>query len=268
MRYWMESNFMVQQGCTQCNGQRLRPEALAVTLGGLNIAQISELTIQEIYDFMREIRFSDYQREIVGELLSEIEKRLKFLVDVGLDYITLSRYAMTLSGGESQRIRLATQIGSGLTGVTYVLDEPTIGLHSRDNDRLIKTLKNLRDLGNTVIVVEHDEEVIRSSDYIVDVGPGAGVHGGEIVYQGTTQSLLNAPPERSLTGKYLNGEMSVPRFEVTNNSNGKSLIVKGARKNNLKNIDVSFPLGKFISVTGVSGSGKSSLVMDTVYPSL
>ncbi|MFA6657997.1 MAG: excinuclease ABC subunit UvrA, partial [Mesotoga sp.] len=184
------------------------------------------------------------------------------------DYITLSRYAMTLSGGESQRIRLATQIGSGLTGVTYVLDEPTIGLHSRDNDRLIKTLKNLRDLGNTVIVVEHDEEVIRSSDYIVDVGPGAGVHGGEIVFQGTTQSLLDAPPERSLTGKYLNGEMSVPRFEVTNNSNGKSLIVKGARKNNLKNIDVSFPLGEFITVTGVSGSGKSSLVMDTVYPAL
>jgi excinuclease ABC subunit A len=246
----------------------LRPEALAVTLGGLNIAQISDLTIQEIYDFMTGIHFTDFQREIVGELLSEIEKRLKFLVDVGLDYITLSRYAMTLSGGESQRIRLATQIGSGLTGVTYVLDEPTIGLHSRDNDRLIKTLKNLRDLGNTVIVVEHDEEVIRSSDYIVDVGPGAGVHGGEIVYQGTTQALLDNPPERSLTGKYLNGELSVPRFESANNSNGKFLTVKGAEKNNLKHIDVSFPLGKFITVTGVSGSGKSSLVMDTVYPSL
>jgi excinuclease ABC subunit A len=268
MRFWMESNFMIQKTCPQCNGQRLRPEALAVTLNGMNIAGISDMTIQEIHDHIRDTHLTDHQHEIVGELMGEIEKRLKFLVDVGLDYITLSRYAMTLSGGESQRIRLATQIGSGLTGVTYVLDEPTIGLHSRDSDRLIKTLKNLRDLGNTVIVVEHDEEVIRSSDYIVDVGPGAGVHGGEIVYQGSTQSLLETPPARSLTGKYLSGELSVPRVETDNCSNGKTLVVKGANRNNLKNIEVPFPLGRFITVTGVSGSGKSSLVMDTVYPAL
>ncbi|HOI33725.1 MAG TPA: excinuclease ABC subunit UvrA [Mesotoga infera] len=268
MRYWMESSFMVQQTCTQCNGQRLRPEALAVTLKDRNIASISDMTIQELFDFVQEIHLSEHQFEIVGELMGEIEKRLKFLIDVGLDYITLSRYAMTLSGGESQRIRLATQIGSGLTGVTYVLDEPTIGLHSRDNDRLIKTLKNLRDLGNTVIVVEHDEEVIRNSDYIVDVGPGAGVHGGEIVYQGPTQRLIEDPPERSLTGRYLKGECSVPRLEVAGNGDRGWLTVRGASRNNLKNIDVAFPLGRFITVTGVSGSGKSSLVMDTVYPSL
>lgn len=268
MRYWMENNFMIQQTCTQCDGQRLRPEALAVTLANKNIAAISAMTIQEIFDFISELHLSEHQLEIVGELLVEIEKRLKFLVDVGLDYITLSRYAMTLSGGESQRIRLATQIGSGLTGVTYVLDEPTIGLHSRDNDRLVKTLKNLRDLGNTVIVVEHDEEVIRSSDYIVDVGPGAGIHGGEIVYQGETRGLLSDPPDRSLTGKYLSGELSVPRFEASNNSTGRQLVLRGASRNNLKNIEVTFPLGKFITVTGVSGSGKSSLVMDTVYPAL
>jgi len=259
---------MVQQTCTQCNGQRLRPEALAVTLKDRNIASVSDMTIQELFDFVQEIHLTEHQFEIVGELMGEIEKRLKFLVDVGLDYITLSRYAMTLSGGESQRIRLATQIGSGLTGVTYVLDEPTIGLHSRDNDRLIKTLKNLRDLGNTVIVVEHDEEVIRSSDYIVDVGPGAGVHGGEIVYQGPTQRLIEDPPERSLTGKYLKGECSVPRLEVAGNGDRGWLTIKGASRNNLKNIDVAFPLGRFVTVTGVSGSGKSSLVMDTVYPSL
>jgi len=264
----MESSFMVQQTCTQCNGQRLRPEALAVTLKDRNIASVSDMTIQELFDFVQEIHLTEHQFEIVGELMGEIEKRLKFLVDVGLDYITLSRYAMTLSGGESQRIRLATQIGSGLTGVTYVLDEPTIGLHSRDNDRLIKTLKNLRDLGNTVIVVEHDEEVIRSSDYIVDVGPGAGVHGGEIVYQGPTQRLIEDPPERSLTGKYLKGECSVPRLEVAGNGDRGWLTIKGASRNNLKNIDVAFPLGRFVTVTGVSGSGKSSLVMDTVYPSL
>lgn len=268
IREWMESKFMVTQECPMCHGQRLRAEALAVKINGKNISELSDLTIREIYDFLGDLQLTEHQEKIVGELLKEIKRRLKFLIDVGLDYITLSRSATTLSGGEAQRIRLATQIGSGLTGVTYVLDEPTIGLHSRDNARLIKTLKNLRDLGNTVIVVEHDEEVIRNSDYIVDVGPKAGIHGGEVVFQGPTKKLLDSPPENSLTGKYLRGELKIPRFNSRSSRAKKKLILKGARQNNLKSIDVEFPLGRFICVTGVSGSGKSSLVMDTLYPAL
>ena len=206
---------------------------------------------------------------IIGELNKEILKRLKFLIDVGLGYITLSRKAKTLSGGEAQRIRLATQIGSGLTGVTYVLDEPTIGLHPRDNNKLIKTLKNLRDLGNTVIVVEHDEEVMKSSNYIVDIGPGAGIHGGNVIYQGITEKLIETPPDNSLTGKYLSGKKKIPIFKKNENCNSfESIELIGAEQNNLKNLNIKFPLGKMICVTGVSGSGKSSLVIDTLYPVL
>lgn len=268
IREWMENKFMESRVCTSCGGKKLRSEALGVKLGRYNIAELSELTIASIYKYLCELKLSEHELKIVGELLSEIKKRLQFLIDVGLDYLTLSRTAMTLSGGEAQRIRLATQIGSGLTGVTYVLDEPTIGLHPRDNTRLIETLKKLRDLDNTVIVVEHDEEVIRSSDYIVDIGPGAGVNGGKVVFQGPTEKLLDNPPEESLTGKYLKGELVIPRLKNSNADKEKKLILRGARQNNLKAIDVEFPLGKFICVTGVSGSGKSSLVMDTLYPAL
>ncbi|AKI96512.1 excinuclease ABC subunit UvrA [Kosmotoga pacifica] len=269
IREWMESKFMESRVCTSCGGQKLRSEALGVKLGRYNIAELSELTIASVYDYINQLELTEHELKIVGELLTEIKKRLQFLIDVGLDYLTLSRTAMTLSGGEAQRIRLATQIGSGLTGVTYVLDEPTIGLHPRDNSRLIETLKKLRDLDNTVIVVEHDEEVIRSSDYIIDIGPGAGVNGGKVVFQGPTERLIDDPPEESLTGKYLKGELIIPRLKNNHTAGDKKkLVLRGAHQNNLKSIDVEFPLGKFICVTGVSGSGKSSLVMDTLYPAL
>ena len=269
IREWFEQNYMIQQTCMKCAGRRLRPEALGVTLRAKNISEISDMTIQKLLLFFRALDPTENELKVVAELLNEIMKRLVFLNDVGLDYITLSRAAMTLSGGESQRIRLATQIGSGLTGVTYVLDEPTIGLHSRDNDKLIATLKNLRDLGNTVIVVEHDEEIIRSSDYVVDVGPGAGVHGGEVVFQGPTEELIEKPPENSLTGNYLSKSISVPRMRSDGSRLKRQFLkIRGCKQNNLKSIDVSFPLGEFICVTGVSGSGKSSLVVDTVYPVL
>jgi excinuclease ABC subunit A len=271
IREWMENKYMVFKTCSKCNGQRLRQEALGVKLQGLNISELSNLTITKIYETINSIELSDHKMLIVGELIREISRRLKFLIDVGLEYLTLSRTATTLSGGESQRIRLATQIGSGLTGVTYVLDEPTIGLHLRDNDRLVNTLKELRDLGNTVIVVEHDENIIRSSDYVVDVGPRAGVHGGKIIFQGITENLLDDPPEDSLTGHYLTGKLKIPRLSNIVDSKketARTLILKGAREHNLKSIDVNFPLGKFICISGVSGSGKSSLVMDTLYPAL
>nr|6N9L_A Chain A, UvrABC system protein A [Thermotoga maritima] len=235
-------------------------------INGLNIHEFTELSISEELEFLKNLNLTEREREIVGELLKEIEKRLEFLVDVGLEYLTLSRSATTLSGGESQRIRLATQIGSGLTGVIYVLDEPTIGLHPRDTERLIKTLKKLRDLGNTVIVVEHDEEVIRNADHIIDIGPGGGTNGGRVVFQGTVDELLKNP-DSSLTGEYLSGKRKIT-VNKTRRLPYASLKIKGVRHNNLKNIDVEIPLGVFVCVTGVSGSGKSSLVMETLYPAL
>jgi excinuclease ABC subunit A len=269
IKQWIEKNFIVQKVCPVCNGKRLKPEALAVTIRGLNIIDVTNLTIERAHNFFEDLQNSLTDREIkiVGDLLIEIKKRLQFMLDVGLGYLTLSRPVNTLSGGEAQRIRLATQIGSGLTGVTYVLDEPTVGLHQRDNLRLINTLKKLKDLGNTVIVVEHDEEIIRSADYIVDLGPYGGERGGKVVFAGTVQRLIDNP-NGSLTGQYLAGIKKIEHPLVRRKGNGNFLTIVGARHNNLKNITVSFPLGTFICVTGVSGSGKSSLIIDTLYPAL
>ncbi|BBE31891.1 UvrABC system protein A [Tepiditoga spiralis] len=267
MRSWMENNVMVQRTCNSCNGKRLNKDALNVRIGKYNLHDITNMPLNKLNNLLNKLEFSDFEKEIIDELLLEIKKRVTFLVDVGLGYISLSRTSSTLSGGESQRVRLATQIGSGLTGVTYVLDEPTIGLHSRDNDRLIKTLKKLKDLGNTVIIVEHDEEVIKSSDYLVDLGPKAGVNGGEVVYQGSTKRVLNAPG-KSLTAQYVSGKRKVEIFEKNRVDLNKSIKILGAKHNNLKDIDVEIPLGKLVVVTGVSGSGKSSLIMDTLYPAL
>ena len=267
IREWIEREFMVNLPCERCGGKRLREEALAVKIGGVDIIELSDMPVKRIVPFLRNLDLPPKQREIVGDLLNEIIRRLEFLMDVGLDYITLSRAANTLSGGEAQRIRLATQIGSGLTNVIYVLDEPTIGLHERDNWRLIRTLEKLRDLGNTIIVVEHDEYIIKSSDHIIDLGPGAGVHGGRVVFTGPPEQLMKEPG-RSLTGRYLSGEKMIPIPERRRPGNGKEIVIKGVRQNNLKSIDVRFPLGTFICVTGVSGSGKSSLVVDTLYPAL
>jgi len=267
IKEWIERNFMIQKTCQTCNGKRLREEALSVKIDEYNIYDLTEMSISEVKIFFDALKLSDFEMEIAHELLREINRRLAFLIDVGLDYLTLGRNATTLSGGESQRVRLATQIGSGLTGVTYVLDEPTIGLHQRDNDRLINTLKKLRDLDNTVIVVEHDENVIRSSDYIIDLGLGAGVNGGRVIFQGPTNKLLENSSE-SLTGKYLRGEKRIEILDKKRVEKNKSIKVVGAKHNNLKNISVEIPLGKFVVVTGVSGSGKSSLIMDTLYPAL
>ncbi len=264
VREWIEKNFIAQKVCSSCNGKRLRPEALAVTFKGKNISEVSEMTVKESYDFFIGLELSPKEEAIAKEILTEIKRRLKFLIDVGLDYLTLSRTASTLSGGESQRIKLATQLGSKLVGVLYILDEPTIGLHQRDTDKLIKMLEDLRDLGNTIIVVEHDEQVIRSADYIIDMGPGAGEKGGEILYAGNVDGLMNS---QTLTGKYMSGKMRIEMPSVRRGSNG-ILKIKGVRHNNLKSINVSFPLGTFTCVTGVSGSGKSSLVMETLYPAL
>uniref|UniRef100_A0A7V3REA0 UvrABC system protein A n=1 Tax=Mesoaciditoga lauensis TaxID=1495039 RepID=A0A7V3REA0_9BACT len=264
VREWIEKNFIVQKVCTACNGKRLKPEALAVTFKGKNIAEVTDLTIKESYKFFDEIQLSAKEESIAKEILTEIKRRLKFLIDVGLDYLTLSRTAFTLSGGESQRIKLATQLGSKLVGVLYILDEPTIGLHQRDTDRLVKMLEDLRDLGNTVIVVEHDEQVIRAADYILDMGPGAGEKGGQILYAGDVKGLIVAD---TLTGKYMSGRMSIKVPDKRRKDNG-FLKLKGVKHNNLKSIDVSFPLGTLTCVTGVSGSGKSSLVMETLYPAL
>ena len=258
--------YMREVPCRACMGKRLKPSTLAVTVGGLNIAELCDLPILQINDFFTQIELSETERQIGRMVLKEIEQRLKFLVDVGLDYLTLSRAAATLSGGEAQRIRLATQIGSGLAGVLYVLDEPSIGLHQRDNDRLIATLKRLRDLGNTLIVVEHDEDTIRAADWLVDIGPGAGTNGGEVVVNGTLDELLAC--ERSVTGAYLSGRKAIPIPAERRVGNGKEIVVRGARENNLKNITVRFPLGKFVAVTGVSGSGKSSLVNSILYTAL
>ncbi|PLV59205.1 excinuclease ABC subunit UvrA [Thermotoga sp. KOL6] len=266
MKEWLEKNFIVQRTCSACGGKRLNREALSVKVNGLNIHEFTDLSIDEELEFLNNLSLSKRELEIVGDLLNEIKKRLEFLMDVGLGYLTLSRSATTLSGGESQRIRLATQIGSGLTGVIYVLDEPTVGLHPRDTERLIRTLKKLRDLGNTVIVVEHDEEVIKSADYVIDIGPGGGTNGGKVVFQGPVEELLRKP-NGSLTGEYLSGKKKIP-FRKDRRVPYGFLKLRGVKHNNLKNIDVEIPLGVFVCVTGVSGSGKSSLIMETLYPAL
>ncbi|PKQ28025.1 MAG: excinuclease ABC subunit UvrA [Candidatus Anoxymicrobium japonicum] len=258
--------FMSDKPCPLCEGARLRPESLAVTVGGLNIAELSGLTIDGAVGFVKGLKLDARQKTIAGRLLKEVRARLEFLMDVGLDYLTLSRQANTLAGGESQRIRLATQIGSGLVGVLYILDEPSVGLHKRDNNRLIETLKRLRDLGNTVIVVEHDEDTMRSADYLVDIGPGAGIHGGHIIATGTVTDLVAS--KRSITGKYLSGELEIPVPLIRRKPGGRSLVVRGAAEHNLKKVDVAFPLGLFTCVTGVSGSGKSTLVSDVLYRGL
>ena len=252
--------FMVERPCHACHGKRLKPEVLAVTVAGQSIMDISELSVEDAVDFFTNIKFNERELTIAVQVIKEIKARLNFLNEVGLGYLTLARSANTLSGGEAQRIRLATQIGSGLQGVLYVLDEPSIGLHQRDNDRLIKTLKRLRDLGNTVIVVEHDEDTIRVADYLVDIGPGAGIHGGEVVAEGTPEEV--AKSKNSITGKYLRGELKIDVPKKRRKGSGKSLKVINARENNLKNIDVEVPLGKLVVVSGVSGSGKSTLIND------
>ncbi|MBE3553552.1 MAG: excinuclease ABC subunit UvrA [Thermicanus sp.] len=255
--------YMSQTPCPACEGKRLKPESLAVKVGGKNIAYVTDLSIREAYAHFDQLALTEKEEKIARLILKEIKERLGFLINVGLDYLTLSRAAGTLSGGEAQRIRLATQIGSSLMGVLYILDEPSIGLHQRDNDRLIAALKKMRDLGNTLIVVEHDEDTMLASDYIIDIGPGAGAHGGEVVAQGTPRELMEN--EKSLTGQYLSGKRFIPLPALRRKPNGKWLTVKGARENNLKNITVSIPLGTFTCVTGVSGSGKSTLVNEIIY---
>ena len=259
--------YMRETPCPACGGSRLKPEILAVTVGGRSIADVCALPIRECDGFLRMVELSDRERQIAERVLKEIHARLGFLLDVGLDYLSLDRAAGTLSGGEAQRIRLATQIGAGLVGVLYVLDEPSIGLHQRDNHRLIETLTRLRDLGNTLIVVEHDEDTVRTADWVVDIGPGAGEHGGQVVVSGPVEDLLATPD--SMTGAYLSGRRSIPLpGERRPRTAARQLVVKGAREHNLRGVDVAFPLGCFVAVTGVSGSGKSTLVNDVVYRAL
>jgi excinuclease ABC subunit A len=261
----MES-YMDLTPCETCGGKRLRPEVLAVTVGGVNIIELSDMAVHEGLKFIENIKMTEQQQAISGQIMKEINERYKFLANVGLEYLTLSRSASTLSGGESQRIRLATQIGSSLMGVMYILDEPSIGLHQKDNEKLLHALRRLTDLGNTLIVVEHDEDTMYAADHIVDIGPGAGIHGGEVVAQGTVEEIKKIP--ESITGQYLSGKRKITVPEKRRTGNGQSIIVKCARENNLKDIDVEFPLGKFVCVTGVSGSGKSSLVNEVLYKSL
>jgi len=258
--------YLIDQPCEVCEGKRLKPEALAVKLGQYGIWDLTSVSIREFQERIENLKLTARQIQIGDLVIKEIKQRLQFLLDVGLDYLTLDRPAMTLSGGEAQRIRLATQIGSGLTGVLYVLDEPSIGLHQRDNDRLLKTLIKLRDLGNTLIVVEHDEETIRAADHIIDIGPGAGIHGGNIIAQGTIEEVLKA--ENSLTGAYLSKKIVIDTPTTRRGGNGKTLNIKNAHRNNLKNLDVEIPLGKLVAVTGVSGSGKSTLINELLYPAL
>ncbi len=260
------SKYMKAVPCSSCGGKRLKPEALAVTVGGINIDDMTKMSVGALKTFIEGLELTQTEHLIADRILKEICARLSFLVNVGLNYLTLSRSAATLSGGESQRIRLATQIGSGLTGVLYILDEPSIGLHQKDNQRLLSSLKNLRDLGNTLIVVEHDEDTIKSADFIVDIGPGAGVHGGEVVAAGSVEDVIAS--ERSITGKYLSGEYKINVPAKRREGNGSFICIKGARQNNLTGIDVDIPLGTLTCVTGVSGSGKSSLVNEILYPAL
>ena len=259
--------YMTFRPCEECNGTRLKKESLSVRINGLNIAEVSKFNIKQAIDFFSSLEFEGFKKEVADKIIREILRRLNFLNDVGIDYITMDRKASTLSGGEAQRIRLATQIGSGLTGVLYVLDEPSIGLHQRDNDMLIATLKNLRDIGNSVIVVEHDEDTIMQCDQIIDMGVGAGRKGGEVVFQGTPKELLHS--EKSLTGGYLSGRLNidVPKERLKADKN-KMISIKGAREHNLKNINVDIPLGLITCVTGVSGSGKSTLILNILYPEL
>ena len=265
MRWELES-YMSEHPCPDCDGRRLKKEVLAVTVGGLSIADLTEMSILRALDFTDTLNLSEKDELIARRILKEIRERLGFLHSVGLEYLTLSRQAGSLSGGESQRIRLATQIGSSLTGVLYILDEPSIGLHQRDNAKLLAMLKRLRDLGNTLLVVEHDEETMLEADFIVDVGPGAGVNGGEIVFAGQVEDI-NAC-EKSVTGQYLSGKRKIPVPAARREGSGKSLVIRGARENNLKDLTVSIPLGVMTCVTGVSGSGKSSLVNEVVYKAL
>jgi len=258
--------YMSSKPCPACHGARLKPEALAVKIGGSSITEVTRLSVGEALNFFKSLELSSREQLIARQILKEINERLGFLANVGLDYLTLDRAAGTLSGGEAQRIRLATQIGSGLMGVLYILDEPSIGLHQRDNHRLLKTLERLRDLGNTLIVVEHDEDTMLAADHIIDIGPGAGVHGGRVVAAGTYREILENPD--SITGQYLSGKKFIPVPSVRRKPNGKTLEILGAVENNLKNIDVTFPLGVFTCVTGVSGSGKSTLVNDILYRKL
>jgi excinuclease ABC subunit A len=258
--------YMVETPCPSCHGQRLRDEVLSVKINNLNISEVTDLSVEKAIEFFNNLELSEKQRIIGEQILKEIKERLNFLKDVGLDYLTLSRMAGTLSGGESQRIRLATQIGSSLVGVVYVLDEPSIGLHQRDNEKLLKALRNLTNIGNTLIVVEHDEDTMYEADHIVDIGPGAGIHGGQIVAQGTVEDIINNPD--SITGAYLSGRLKIEVPEKRKAANGKWLEIRGASENNLKNIDVKIPLGVFTCVTGVSGSGKSSLVNEILYKTL
>ena len=258
--------YMSAVPCDECHGQRLSPESLAVTVGGINISAFCDKSVTEALEFVNSLELNDREKMIAAPILKEIKSRLGFLQSVGLEYLTLSRASGTLSGGESQRIRLATQIGSSLMGVLYILDEPSIGLHQRDNHKLLNTLKNLRDLGNTVIVVEHDEDTMREADFLVDIGPGAGVHGGEVVFAGPPQEIESC--EASLTGQYLSGRRKVEVPEKRRKGNGKFLEIRGAQQNNLKNVNVKIPLGEFVCVTGVSGSGKSSLINEILYKKL
>ena len=262
---WYES-FCTELPCPECGGKRLNKDALAVTVGGKNIIELTELTVKENLDFLNSLELTENEKKIGEEAIAAVKEKLTFLKDVGLEYLTLSRQAGTLSGGEAQRIRLATQLGSSLSGVLYVLDEPSIGLHQRDNERLIDTLCHLRDLQNTVVVVEHDEETIRKADYVVDMGPGAGVNGGYVVAAGTPKEVEDN--KDSLTGAYLSGREKIEVPKVRRKGNGKSLVFKGCKKNNLKNIDVSIPLGTFTVITGVSGSGKSTLLCDIITPAI
>ena len=265
VKYEIE-RYMVSVPCKTCGGKRLKKEALAVTVCGLNIAELSDMSVKKIDEFFGALVLDKQKTLIAERIIKEIRARLKFLVNVGLDYLTLFRSASTLSGGESQRIRLATQIGSGLTGVLYILDEPSIGLHQKDNERLLSSLKGLRDLGNTLIVVEHDEDTMRAADYIVDIGPGAGIHGGKLVAAGSVDDIIAC--KESITGKYLSGELKIDVPEERKRPDGRYLSVRGARQNNLKNIDVDIPVGLLTAVTGVSGSGKSSLVNEIIYPAV
>ena len=255
--------YMHEMPCRKCNGTRLKAEVLYVLVGDLNIHELTSMSIDKIRKYLNELELDETEMLIAEAILKETNKRLEFLENVGLSYLTLSRAAGTLSGGEAQRIRLATQIGSGLTGVIYILDEPSIGLHQRDNNKLLATLKNLRDLGNTVIVVEHDEDTMRAADQIIDIGPEAGINGGRIIAQGSVNDIIKV--KQSITGKYLSGELSIPLPKKRRKGSGKYIDIIGAKENNLKNIDVKIPLGKLILVTGVSGSGKSSLIYETLY---